>query len=27
VLLTDIDQTLGTFELARGRTPDLLPCP
>ena len=27
VLLTDIDQTLGTFELARGRTADLLPCP
>ena len=27
VLLTDIDQTVGTFELGRGRAPDLLPCP
>ena len=27
VLLTDVDQTLGTFELARGKAPDMLPCP
>jgi len=27
VLLTDVDQTLGTFELTRGKTPDLAPCP
>ena len=27
VLLTDVDQTLGTFQLTRGKTPDLLPCP
>ena len=27
VLLTDIDQTVGTFEVGRGKTPDLVPCP